>query len=243
MSEFMKYRYEYLDPNPYSRPQRKLESVNGIVIHWVGNPMSTDYQNKQFFNNRKYGNDGYGSAHIIIDLDGSILEVIPLNEMAYHVGANSYVGGIQDKLNHIYPNAVTIGIEMTHPDWTGKPTDETYNATVLLVSRLCEQYGLNPNKDIYRHYDITGKECPRYFVNNPSEFIKFKKEVYDNMSNKMNDWQKKMAIDAINELDEAGIIQDPDMHIENLENDIMPQWLIWELFRRINNKIDNLKIV
>ena len=28
----------YLTPNPYSRPQKPLEKVNGIVVHYTANP-------------------------------------------------------------------------------------------------------------------------------------------------------------------------------------------------------------
>ena len=40
-----------LPVNPYSRPGTKLEEVNAIVIHYVGNPGTTAAQNRSYFEN------------------------------------------------------------------------------------------------------------------------------------------------------------------------------------------------
>ena len=45
-----------------------------------------------------------------------------------------------------------------------------------LTSWLCYKFQLQENK-IIRHYDVTEKICPKYFVDNPKSFEKFKKEV------------------------------------------------------------------
>ncbi|MCF8012228.1 MAG: N-acetylmuramoyl-L-alanine amidase, partial [Clostridiales bacterium] len=82
MSEFMKIRKQYVTPNPYSRPQKSLKEIRAIVVHWVANPNTTDINNRDFFEGRKRGESGYGSAHEIIDLDGSIVIAIPEHEMA-----------------------------------------------------------------------------------------------------------------------------------------------------------------
>ena len=34
-------KVDLLTPNPYSRPQKPLEEVRGIVVHYVANPCST----------------------------------------------------------------------------------------------------------------------------------------------------------------------------------------------------------
>ena len=33
--------------------------------------------------------------------------------------------------------------------------------------------------DIIRHYDVTGKLCPKYYVQHPSAWKQFKKDVQD----------------------------------------------------------------
>ena len=39
-------------------------------------------------------------------------------------------------------------------------------------------YNLDKN-DVIRHYDITGKECPKYFVTHPQKWEEFKNSLED----------------------------------------------------------------
>lgn len=79
-------------------------------------------------------------------------------------------------------NYTSISIECCHPDETGKFTDATYKSLIKLVSWLCNKFGLD-RSDVLRHYDYIRytssglawrKPCPKYFVDNPSEWEKFK---------------------------------------------------------------------
>ncbi len=81
---------KFLTPNKYSRPQKKLGEIKAIVIHWVANPNSKAISNRNFFESRKNGKKGYGSAHFIIGLQGEIIQCLPEGEQAYHVGAKHY---------------------------------------------------------------------------------------------------------------------------------------------------------
>ena len=45
-----------------------------------------------------------------------------------------------------------------------------YDSLVKLTAALCKSYGLNPLTDVIRHYDVSGKECPVYYVNNENEW-------------------------------------------------------------------------
>ncbi|WP_341877580.1 N-acetylmuramoyl-L-alanine amidase [Defluviitalea saccharophila] len=172
---------DLLTINEYSRPGTKLKKVQGIVVHWVANPNTSAKANRNFFENRKNGKSGYGSAHYLIDLNGSVILAIPPEEVAYHVGAQSYRSEAVKRLGS-YPNGNTLGIECTHVDWNGKMTDKTYESLILLCAELCKRYNLNPLTSLYRHYDITGKDCHKWFVNNPAEWEKFKKEVQTKMT-------------------------------------------------------------
>ena len=73
-------------------------------------------------------------------------------------------------------NRKSIGIETCHPDWEGKFNENTYNSLVELCVDICRRYNLTIDS-IIRHYDVTGKECPRYYVRNEQEWIKFKNDV------------------------------------------------------------------
>ncbi|NOU54905.1 N-acetylmuramoyl-L-alanine amidase [Brevibacillus borstelensis] len=161
----------------------RLKRVKGIVIHWVANPKSTAINNRHFFERRKAGKSGYGSAHYIVCLDGSIVQCLPETEMAYHVGSNSYTATALSRLSR-YPNDCTIGIECCHTDWDGRMTPETWTATVKLAAQLLKRYGLTAN-DLWLHQEVVGwKDCHRWFVNNPAEWARFKREVADGIVDK-----------------------------------------------------------
>lgn len=148
-----------LTPNPYSRPQKPLSKVRGVVIHWTANEGkgANAEANRRFFEDRKLGKTGYGSAHYIVD-DREIVQCIPDNEMAYHVGATEY----KTTRFGSYPNASLLGIEMcVNADGNFKVV---YEQTVQLAAMLIKKYGLNPDTDLVRHYDITGKNCPAFFT-------------------------------------------------------------------------------
>lgn len=176
----MKIENDLLTINMYSRPNKKINIIKGIVIHWVANPKTTALQNRNFFENRKDGKSGYGSAHYIISIDGSIIQCIPDNEMAYHVGASEYNLDAIKKLS-AYPNDCTIGIECSHIDWTGKMTPETYYSLVELSIILLKKNNLTSN-NLFRHFDITGKNCHKWFVENPDYWEVFKREVDANFN-------------------------------------------------------------
>ncbi len=165
--------------NEYSRPAKSLKNISGIVLHWVANPKSSALANRNFFETKQYGQHGYGSAHYVVDMSGSIIQCIPDKEMAYHCGSKSYTEYAYKKYGS-YPNNCTIGIELCHPDWEGSFTDETFTAAVELSAELCRKYMLNPYADITTHRNIVGwKSCPKWFGSHPEDFQLFQLEVAD----------------------------------------------------------------
>ena len=158
-----------LPVNPYSRPGTKLEEVNAIVIHYVGNPRTTAAQNRSYFENIIETGEASVSSHFIVGLDGEIIQCVPLDEISYASNTR---------------NEDTIAVETCHPDETGKYNQTTYDSMVKLTAYLCILYNLNPDKDVIRHYDVTGKECPKYFVDYENEWSLFKAQVKRQMSEK-----------------------------------------------------------
>ena len=155
---------KYLTIHAKSRPGYKLTSLKNIVIHYVANPKTTALQNWKYFENKNYV-----SAHFIIDLDGSILQCMPLDEVAWAIGTTE-------------GNYSSISIECCHPDSTGKFTDATYESLVKLVSWLCQKFDLTADQ-VKRHYDyprknssgvVWHKSCPLYFVDHPEKWEEFK---------------------------------------------------------------------
>lgn len=165
-----------LTVNEWSRPGTKLHKLRGIVLHWVENPMTDIEHNWEFFESRKSGTKGYGSAHFIIGIDGKVLQCIPLDEVAYHAGPTEATTKIAKSYLSNWPNGCTLGIEFCHMDWTGEYTKKTWDAGVKLCAQLCNQFGLS-ECDLYTHDFITKKGCPRWFVNHPDEFVRFEDDV------------------------------------------------------------------
>jgi LysM repeat protein len=167
---------DYITPNPYSRPQKKIVKVKGIVIHWVANPNTSARANRNFFDNRKSGKSGYGSAHFIVGQAGEVLQCMPMEEMAYHTGSNTYTAEAKSRLGS-YPNELTLGIECCHVDWDGNMNGATYKSVVELTAFLLKKFGLGID-DIWTHQEVVGwKDCHRLFYKNPSLYTKFKGDV------------------------------------------------------------------
>jgi N-acetylmuramoyl-L-alanine amidase len=171
----------HLTVNPYSRPGRRLHTVRAIVLHWVANPGSSAGANRDYWEDRKDGRNGYGSAHYVID-DRTVIEAIPPDEMAYHVGARSYTRFGQRISS--YPNDATIGVELCHEDWTGALSPTVWDRAVELVGDLCMSYGLPPYA-ITTHYAITGKLCPRWFVDHADDLDLIRWDVSDYIKGKV----------------------------------------------------------
>lgn len=148
---------DFLPINEYSRPGTELSEVNGVVVHYTGNPGTTAEQNRSYFGHLAETKETYASSHFIIGIDGKIIQCVPLNEVAYCS-------------NH--RNDDTISIECCHSDDTGQFSQATLDALVRLLNWLMETYELGRD-DILRHYDVSGKECPYYFVKNPDAWEEF----------------------------------------------------------------------
>ena len=186
----MKIKDMLIEPNKYSRPQTRIGTIKNIVVHWVGNAGSTAENNARYFNNLRNGSGTYASAHYIIGNDGVVVRCVPENEVAYHASsANSY----------------SIGVEVCHPDNTGKYTDLAYKSLIELLVDLCTRYKLEPTQTIIRHYDVTGKMCPKYYVEHMDAWKKLKQDV-SNIMNKDEELER-----AVKVLQESGIISSPEV--------------------------------
>ena len=154
---------DLLTVNEYSRPGIERSEINGIVIHYTANPGSTAKQNRDYFEGLKDSKATKASSHFIVGIDGEIIQCVPTAELAY---------ASNDR------NVDTISIECCHPDETGKYTDATYESLVELVAWLCGKFQLD-TESIIRHYDVTGKACPLYFVEHEDAWIQFRQDVQD----------------------------------------------------------------
>lgn len=152
---------DLLEVNEWSRPGTKLDRVNGVVIHYTGNPGTTAEQNRSYFKNLATTHETYASSNFVIGMDGKIILCVPMDEVAYCSNDR---------------NSDTLSIEVCHPDETGQFTQESYDALVRLTQWLIDSYDLE-REDILRHYDVIGKECPLWYVDHPEEWEAFLDEL------------------------------------------------------------------
>lgn len=152
---------ELLTPNSYSRPQISMEQVNYIAIHYTANPGSTAVSNRNYFENLATTQDNKVSSHFVVGLEGEVVQCIPTSEISYATNSR---------------NVDTISIECCHPDETGQFNTATYDSAVKLTAWLCTRFGLTSDQ-VIRHYDVTGKDCPKYYVENPDAWIQMKSDI------------------------------------------------------------------
>ena len=137
-----------LPRNDYSRPGDALTEVNGVVIHYVGNPGTSAAANRSYFANLARTHETYASSHFLVGLEGEIIQCVPLSEISYCSNSR---------------NRDTIAIEVCHPDDTGEFSPETLESVERLTAWLCAQFDLDTSQ-VIRHYDVSGKICPKYYV-------------------------------------------------------------------------------
>ncbi len=154
---------QLLTPNDYSRPGIATEPIKNIVVHYTANPGTTAQQNHDFFEGLKDTHVTSVSSHFVVGLEGEIIQCVPTTERAYASNQRNFD---------------TVSIECCHLDETGKFNDSTYNSVIELCAWLCCKFNLTA-EDVIRHYDVTGKACPKYFVDHQDEWEQFIQDVAD----------------------------------------------------------------
>ena len=149
-----------------ARTGTELDGVKNIVIHYVGNPNTTAQNNRDYFDK----DSTEVSSHFVVGLEGEIIQCVPLWEKS--AASN-------------WRNSDTISIEVCHPDDTGKFNDTTYNAVIKLSAWLLNELGLD-ELAVIRHYDITEKLCPLYYVEHEDAWNQMKKDI----GTKLNEYSK-----------------------------------------------------
>lgn len=168
----MRIREDLLAVEETSRPGQVLPALTGIVVHWVANPGATPSLVRDYFASVSR----YASCHYIIGIDGEVLRIIPDDEVAYHAGPSDLTKEATRRRLGGLPNWRTIGIEVCHSDWEGRFSDKAMEALISLTARIVRKAGIDV-RNILRHYDCTGKDCPAWYVEHPEEWARFKGDV------------------------------------------------------------------
>lgn len=157
-------KINYADKSNYGS-YRATSKIKYIVWHYTANDGDTDESNAKFFKtpNRK------ASAHYFVD-DDSITISVPDTYVAWSVGGSRYsdyktTGGAS--LYKICTNNNSINIELCDTIKNGKHdvSEATVANAIELTKTLMYKYKI-PISNVVRHFDVTGKKCPAYYVDN-----------------------------------------------------------------------------
>ncbi len=212
---------QLLSVNEWSRPGIKVDSIDKIVVHYLGNPKTSAQENRDYFESLKNLQDTYMSANYVVGTEGEIIQCVPDGEVAW----------ASNKANYY-----SISVENCHRDESGKFTEATYWSDVHLVAYLTEKYDLGRD-DIIRHYDVTGKDCPKWYVEHPDEWEQFKDDVMTYREECRTEQRKKideLLYGDVNDETEQDILReyldsleaDTEMELETSDQDM------WEDLRK-----------
>lgn len=173
---------------------RHLTDIKYIVIHYTSNDGDTDENNGKYFKN----NIVKSSAHYFVDSD-SITRSVPDNYIAWSVGGKKYAdcsktGG--GKYHGKCTNSNSISIELCDDVKNGVvyPSAKTIQNALELTEHLMKLYNI-PKENVIRHFDVTGKYCPKYWMDD----TKWKSEFWDKLNGeKFKPYLVKVTVDLLN---------------------------------------------
>ena len=201
----------------------RTQPIEYIVVHYTANKGDTAKNNVDYFARTVTGT----SAHYFVDRN-AVMQSVDEGDTAWHCGS--------DHPRHPYcRNSNSIGIEMC--DSVDGVPEDVRSLTAGLVRELMVKYGID-SSHVLRHYDVTGKRCPAPWVDNPVDWMEFKKMLeedddmsYEQFEQYMNrylternakpadDWAKPYIQDAI----DAGAMTDVGGTIERPQGFITRQ--------------------
>lgn len=144
--------------------QKNRADTKYIVVHYTSNKGDTAKNNADYFARKKVG----ASAHFFVD-ETEVWESVPETGVAWHCGAKQYK-------HSECRNANSIGVEICMNDRAGKIRQGSIDHAARLVRELMQRYKIPP-EHVLRHYDVTGKCCPRPMVDNPDLWRVFKNKL------------------------------------------------------------------
>lgn len=167
----LKFKYKKAKSVSYGGT-RSLNSIKYIIIHYTGNNGDTALNNATYFaksNTREAG------AHCFIDGSGVVYKSVPLKRIAWAVGGfytQSKGAGSKYK---IVTNTNSLSIEMCNCE--KKVPKKVFNDAVSLTKYYMKKYNI-PASNVYRHWDVNGKDCPSPWAGKDNaEWKAFKKAI------------------------------------------------------------------
>lgn len=149
----------------YGQPRSTFQ-IKYIVIHYTANDGDKAWNNAKYFQTHA---NLKASAHYFVD-DNTVYQSVEDNYIAYSVGGNKWAdcsktGG--GKFYNKATNSNTLNIELCDTVRNGAiyPTQATINLAIELTQMLMKKYDI-PAENVIRHFDVNGKHCPAYWMDN-----------------------------------------------------------------------------
>ncbi|MBS5145741.1 MAG: N-acetylmuramoyl-L-alanine amidase [Butyricicoccus pullicaecorum] len=219
--------------NPANYTQKDRNETKYIVVHYTSNKGDTAKNNADYFAREKVG----ASAHFFVD-EKEIWESVPETSVAWHCGAKQYK-------HSECRNANSIGVEICMNDRAGKVRQGSIDHAAKLVRELMQRYKIPPEY-VLRHYDVTGKCCPRPMVDNPALWQAFKNKLIAEQEESMKIYKHttempEWAQGTFRRLIDAGIVKvDEKGEIAVQESSVQP--MVY-LDRLCGGKIEELSAI
>lgn len=143
---------------------RSARQIQYLVIHYTGNDGDSAAGNAAYFQRAVVKT----SAHYFVDGD-AIYRSVPDLWTAWAVGGKKYANADKTGGGRLYgavTNTNSLSVELcdTVRDGTYQATEATLRNAAALCRELMAKYHI-PLERVVRHFDVTGKHCPSYFVN------------------------------------------------------------------------------
>lgn len=157
--------------------KRNTSDIKYIILHYTTNDGDTDENNGKYFAN----NIVKVSAHYFVD-DDSITQSVPDDYVAWSVGGSKYANCATTGGGKYYgkaTNANTLNIEICDDVKNGVvyPSNATIENVIAFTKVKMAEYNI-PASNVIRHFDVTGKSCPAYWVDDE----KWKSEFWNKLS-------------------------------------------------------------
>ena len=168
---------------------RAATDIRYLVLHYTGNDGDTAEGNGKYFAN----NVVKASAHYFVD-DDSVIQAVPDRSVAWSVGGSKWGdckqtgGGTMYGIIHNF-NSLNVELCDTLKDGQYQASEKTLENAVSLCRQLMKRYEI-PITNVYRHFDVTGKHCPAYFMDEAA-WLEFKSRLEAPMDNTPRDFAKE----------------------------------------------------
>lgn len=152
---------------------RDTNRIKYLIIHYTANDGDSAIGNAKYFANNVIG----ASAHYFVD-DKTIYNSVPDEYIAWAVGDEKWKNTKGAKWYKICTNANSLSIELCDTQKNGyyNFTEATLQNAARLAAELMIKYNI-PMENLGRHYDVSGKLCPRPMVDDEAKWEDFKNRV------------------------------------------------------------------